>query len=201
VTRHVGMQDLTPVVGDNEEAIENPKRQSRHSEEVHCGDSFTVIGKKRRPLPCRPWIPGCPPHPVQHGPFRDFEAEHPQFAMNSRRTPGWILSDHAKNEFAQFFANGLSTGPNSMPREPTPIQLESCSMPTDNGFGLNNENRPLPARPDFAQERPEELVGPRRTSPRSLPDHERKLLSQRQVFEQLIATRTEKPSATSDDNA
>jgi hypothetical protein len=39
------MQDLTPVVGDNEEAIENPKRQSRHSEEVHCGDSFTVIGK------------------------------------------------------------------------------------------------------------------------------------------------------------
>jgi hypothetical protein len=74
-------------------------------------------------------------------------------------------------------------------------------MPTDNGFGLNNENRPLPARPDFAQEIPEELVGQRRTSPRSLPDHERQLLSQCQVFEQEIATRTEKPSATSDDNA
>jgi hypothetical protein len=74
-------------------------------------------------------------------------------------------------------------------------------MPTDNGFGLNNENRPLPARPDSAQERPEEFVRQRRPSPRSFPDHERKLLSQREVFEQEIATGTEKPSTTSNDNA
>ena len=186
---------------DNEEAIEETEGDRRNGEEIHGRNRFTVVGQECRPPLCGFRNSRNFPHPVQHSSFRDFEAEHPQFAMNSRRTPGWILSDHAKNEFAQFFANGLSTGPNSMPREPTPIQLESCSMPTDNGFGLNNENRPLPARPDFAQERPEELVGPRRTSPRSLPDHERKLLSQRQVFEQLIATRTEKPSATSDDNA
>jgi hypothetical protein len=86
-------------------------------------------------------------------------------------------------------------------RNPLPIQLESCSMPTDSGFGLNNENRPLPAGPDSAQEGPEELVGQRRAAPRSLPDHERKLLSQRQVFEQEIVTRTTKTRTRSDENA
>jgi hypothetical protein len=74
-------------------------------------------------------------------------------------------------------------------------------MPTDNGFRLNNENRLPPARPEAAQKSPEELIGQRQASPRPLPDHNRKLLSQSQIFEQEIAARTEKPSATSDDNA
>jgi hypothetical protein len=56
----VEMQDLTPVVGDHEEAIEHAKCQRWHSEEVHCGDSFTMIGKKRRPSLCRLGIPRRP---------------------------------------------------------------------------------------------------------------------------------------------
>jgi hypothetical protein len=34
-------------------------------------------------------------------------------------------------------------------------------MPTGDGFRLNNENRPLPARPEATQKSPEELIGQR----------------------------------------
>jgi hypothetical protein len=43
------MQNLPPVVADDEEAVQNPKGQSRNSEEVHCSDCFTMVAKKGQP--------------------------------------------------------------------------------------------------------------------------------------------------------
>jgi len=172
IPRDIEMQNLTPTVGDNEKTVEHAKCHGWHREEVHRGDSLAMVRQERHPFFCRLRIPGRFPHPVQHSSFRDFEAEHLEFAMNARRTPSRILRDHAEYHLPQFFACGPSSHAGPAPRDPLPVQLEPCSMPTDNGFGLNNENRPLPARPDSAQEAPEELVGQHRMSPRSLPDHE-----------------------------
>jgi len=53
---------------------------ARHS------DRFSVITQKGRPLFRRLRIPVCLPHPAQQGSLRDVEAEHPQLAVDTRRT-------------------------------------------------------------------------------------------------------------------
>ncbi len=67
-------------------------------------------------------------------------------------------------------------------------------MPTDNRFGLNDEKRPLPSRPESAQGDPEELVRQSQASSRPFPGKKSKLLSQSQVLKQEIAARTEEPT-------
>jgi hypothetical protein len=49
----VKMKNLTPVLGDYEEAIEDIKGEHRQSEEVRCGNDLAVIGKESRPSPGR----------------------------------------------------------------------------------------------------------------------------------------------------
>jgi hypothetical protein len=74
-------------------------------------------------------------------------------------------------------------------------------VPTDNRFGLNDEKRPLPSRPESAQGDPEELVRQSQARSRLLPDHDRKLLPQSQVLKQEAAARMEELSRKSDKNA
>lgn len=74
-------------------------------------------------------------------------------------------------------------------------------MPMDNGFGLNDENCPLPLDPELAQGDLEELAWQTQSRPMLFRGNDRKLLSQSQVLKQEIAARTEAPSTKSDDNA
>jgi hypothetical protein len=43
---HIAVQNLPPVVADDEEAVENPEGQRRHGKEVHRSDSFAMVAKK-----------------------------------------------------------------------------------------------------------------------------------------------------------
>lgn len=47
----VEMDDLAPVVADNEEALQPPEGRSQHAEKVHRGEDFTMVTRKRQPLP------------------------------------------------------------------------------------------------------------------------------------------------------
>jgi hypothetical protein len=42
LTAHMAVQNLPPVVVDDEEAVQNPERQRRHGEKVHGSDCFTM---------------------------------------------------------------------------------------------------------------------------------------------------------------
>lgn len=44
------MQNLPPVMRDDKEAIHHSKGQRRHSEEIHRGDSFSMIAQKFSPF-------------------------------------------------------------------------------------------------------------------------------------------------------
>ena len=48
--RDVEMQNLTPAMGDNEEAVEHAKSQRWHREEVHRGDSFAMVRQECQPI-------------------------------------------------------------------------------------------------------------------------------------------------------
>src|ERR1039458_2907511 len=49
VTSHVVVKDSAPVMADDEEAVENPEGQCRHSEKIHGGNGLTMITKKSQP--------------------------------------------------------------------------------------------------------------------------------------------------------
>jgi len=120
--------------------------------------------------------------------------------MNPWRSPGGILGYHTEDQFTQFLARWLPPGTISLPGDPFPVHAESDTVPTNNRFRLDDEKHPLPSRPESAQSDPEELVRHSRASSRLLPNHDRKLLSQRQVLKQKIAPRTEELSRKSDEN-
>ena len=46
----IAVKNATPVVRDNEEAIEHAEAQRRHGEEVHRGDGLTVITQRKQPI-------------------------------------------------------------------------------------------------------------------------------------------------------
>jgi hypothetical protein len=135
-------QDSAPIMRDHEEAVQHAKGQRRHGKEVPRSNGFTVIAQKRRPSLCRLRRPWRHPHPAQHGPLGNVEAEHPQSAMNAWRTPRWVFGNHAEGEFMQFNADAPPARPSSMPRKPLPIQLESSPVPAYNCLRLD-ENQHL----------------------------------------------------------
>ncbi len=151
MSRHIEMKNSPPIMGDDEEAIENAEGECWHGEEVHCGDGFAVIAQKRRPSLRRFRVSRRLPHPTQHGSLRDVEAEHLELAVDARRSPGGVLGDHAEDQYAQFLARWPSPNTGTLPRDPFPIELESGAMPADDRLRLDDEERLLPAGPEPAE--------------------------------------------------
>ena len=50
ISRHIEMQDLTPVVADDEKAVQNTKRERWDGEKVHRGNGHAVVSEERQPL-------------------------------------------------------------------------------------------------------------------------------------------------------
>lgn len=151
---YMAVKDSPPVMRNDKEAVENAQGKRRHGEEVHRGDCLTMIAQKCRPSPGRLGTPRRPLHPLQYGSFGYIEAQHLQLAVNARRAPGWIFNDHAKEEIAQLLADTFLSGAIPMPRKPRPVELESCSMPANDGLGLNKNWRLFPSRPEPPQRHP-----------------------------------------------
>src|ERR1017187_1229096 len=55
IASHIMVKDSTPVVADDEEAVQNAEGQRRHSEEVHRCDRLAMITKKSQPAPGGIW--------------------------------------------------------------------------------------------------------------------------------------------------
>jgi hypothetical protein len=46
ISGHIEVQDLTPVVADDEKTVQNTKRERWDGEEVHGGYRFPMVSKK-----------------------------------------------------------------------------------------------------------------------------------------------------------
>jgi len=161
---HAEVQNTTTAVTDDEEAVQHAKPKGWNSEEIHCGNGFTVVFEK-----CLPESGGCGMfgnflHPAGNGSFRDIESQFQELAVDVGCTPCGILGDHLKNEFAHFPADVLSA--NVVARTPTPISPKSCPVPTHDCFGSDHNQRILPVRPNSRDSNPEKSV--ERREPRSL---------------------------------
>src|ERR1035441_2966206 len=67
-------------------------------------------------------------------PSTGLPAEHPEFAMDARRTPTGIVSDHLKDQFPDLLEDPAATA-HWIPHfaEHGPVQFEPGSMPARNG--------------------------------------------------------------------
>jgi len=155
---HVAIKNLTSPVDDNEETIKHAKGYRWHSEKIHRSNHIAVIGKKCGPSLRRLGAPGRLAHPVLYSSLRDGKVEHLQLAINPWRPPRRVLSDHSKDQLTQFLARWLPAEGPALPGDPFPIHFESRTMPTNNSFGLHDEKRPLPSRPESAYSNPEKFV-------------------------------------------
>ena len=49
ISRDIEMQDLTPVVADDEKAIQNTKRERWDGEEIHRRNGLAMVSEERQP--------------------------------------------------------------------------------------------------------------------------------------------------------
>jgi len=103
--------------------------------------------------------------------------------VDARRTPGWILGNHAEDELTQFLADASSSCMFAMPEEPGPAHLEPRAMPAHDSFGLNEDKRRSPFRPDTTQGNSEESISARKSWTWVTLRENRQLLTQCKVFQ------------------
>src|SRR6266513_4687588 len=92
ISRHIKVQDLTPVVSDDEKTVQNTERERWDGEEVHRSNGLAMVSEERQPVLDRVWVSRGSPDPSKDTPFREIETQLEQFAVNTRRSPGCILS-------------------------------------------------------------------------------------------------------------
>ena|ERR1035437_383542 len=106
--------------------------------------------------------------------------------------PSGVFSNHAEDKGSQLLAYAPSSHAGPMPRKPRPIQLEPCAMPANDGFRLHEDQCPFPSRPEPPQDHPEQFVGNGKSRLWPLLFQNAKLLTQRQVFQEEVAARTDR---------
>jgi len=107
ISRNMEMQNLTPVVPDDEKAMQNTKREGWDGEEVHRSNCLAMVSEERQPSLFGIRISRGSPDPSRDTPFREIEPQLEQFAVNARRSPGPILGNHTKDQGANLLADTL----------------------------------------------------------------------------------------------
>lgn len=97
------------------------------------------------------------------------------------------------HELTQFPVQRLSSHTGPMPREPRPTELESCSVPSNDGLRLDKNQRLLPATSNSPQHHPKQSVGTDESQLRMPSPQDRKLLAKRHVFQDQIPARAKEP--------
>src|SRR5262249_31367583 len=136
VRGHPKPQDLPPAVAYVQPTIEQPKRDGRHDEEVHCDNAIRMVAKERLPSQ-RGRAP--PPHHILGGAvLADLNAELEKLS-DSRRSPQPVGDAHLSDQPANFQRYSWSAA--AVPGFPAPIRSETGTVPTDDGIGLHDRQR------------------------------------------------------------
>src|SRR4029077_19324974 len=158
ISRHIEMQDLRPVVADDEKAVQNTKRERWDGEEIHCRNGLTMVSEERQPSLHGIWNSRSSPDASRDTPFRELETQLEKFAVNARCSPGRILGNHTENQGAHLFADTLPSPYLADTGDPRPIQTKPRAMPVHDGSRSDQDERLGPPGPERSQRNPEQLV-------------------------------------------
>jgi len=118
---HIAVEDSPPIMRNDEEAVQNAKVSVGTMKKSIAAIASRWLLRNAAHRFGRLGIARRFSHPAQHGSLGNIEAKHLQFSMNAWRSQGWVLGDHAEDQFAQFPAYALSSRVVPTPREPRPI--------------------------------------------------------------------------------
>src|SRR6202030_1405557 len=162
-----------------------------HGEEIHGGNGFSVITRKRTPSLGGLWICWRSSHPTGNRPLGNIEPKHPEFAVDTRRAPGWVLDHHAKDQIPHLFGDSLPAYDSPSPGDQTPIESASRFVPSHNGFRARDNESRFPSGPEPSRHNPEELIEGNQLRPRMPLLEDCKWLAKSQVFKKKTSTRAE----------
>jgi hypothetical protein len=132
VSTHVEVQNPTPTLLDDEEAVEQPERQGWHGEEVEGNDHLAVILEESQPAPARITAESHTSQVARHGSFGNLEAELSKLKIPAGRAEYWLTenvsspfpAEPAREDYALWRAICLSSrflNPHPFSRCPSPM--------------------------------------------------------------------------------
>jgi hypothetical protein len=137
--RDVAVQNTSAIMADDEEAVEHGEGDRGNREEVHRGDGFPMVTQKSEPTLGRVWISGGSFHPAGNRSFGNVETEHEKFSVDAGSSPAGILGHHLEDEIPNLFRCLSSTDGFPGLRNHPPVPTEPGAVPTDHGFGCDDE--------------------------------------------------------------
>src|SRR5580765_6225973 len=185
------MQDLPPVVADDEKAVQNTKRERWDGEEIHCRNGLAMVSEERQPALHGIGISRSSPDPSRDTPFREIETQLEQFAVNAQCSPGRILGNHTENQGANLFADTLPSSYLADSGDPRPIQTKPGAMPVHDGSRSDQDERLPPPGPERSQRNPEQFVQGSQSTARLLRVQSQQLPTESQVLEDEVLLGTE----------
>ena len=190
----VNVQDASPIMADDEEAVEHAERDRWHSEEIHGRNRFPMVSKEGQPALGRVRISRCSFHPTGDGYLGKIKTEHEEFPMYPRCSPGRVVSDHFKDQIPNLLRRRSSSNLHPDSEDQPPVDTKTIPVPADDGFGRNDEEGFLPRRPDPPSDYPEELIEEGETRARMSTFQHSELLPEHEILQNKIPTATEEAS-------
>ena len=157
-----------------------------------------MITKKLPPTLGRFRTSGCASHPARDGSFGNLKAEHAEFAMNARSTPGRILGHHLENQIPNFSRNLLAASSPAHFAEHGPIQAESTPVPAGHSVRSDQIEALFPVGPELAKGNPKQLVEQTKSWFRMPAFQDDELLAKSEVFQHQVLARTKKAKGGSE---
>src|ERR1700731_3660879 len=127
----VDPDEVSAVVPDDDEGIEQVETDSWNNEQVRGGNVWRVVMQEGAPS-----LAGrCPPfdHVLGDARLRDLKPEFEQFAVNAWSAPKRILHAHPPDQRAQLRVDLRS--PSQRARLPTPVAKKAGPVPTHERLG------------------------------------------------------------------
>jgi len=143
--RDVAVQNTSAIMADDEEAVQHGEDDRGNREEIHRGDGFPMVTQKSEPTLGWAWISGGLFHPAGNRSFGNIETEHEKFSVDAGSSPAGVLGHHLEDEIPNLSRYLSSTDGLPGLRNHPPVPTEPGEVPTDHGFGRDDEDCLFPA--------------------------------------------------------
>ena len=137
--RSIAVQNTSPIMADDEEAVEHGEGDRGNREEIHRRDGFPMVTKKSEPTLGWVWISGGSLHPAGNSSFGNVKTEHEKFSVDAGSSPTRVLDYHLEDQIPNLFWRLSPTDGLAGLRNHPPVATEPSAVPTDNGFGRDDE--------------------------------------------------------------
>jgi len=149
------VNDAAPLMGKNEEDVENAEGDCRDGEKIDRGKLLGMVFQKYAPSLRGRF--GMSEHVFGDRCLGNIDSKLEQFAMNSRGSPEGIIFAHRADELTNLLGNPGSSRL-TVSAFPGPKHAESPAMPGYDGFWFNNDKGRAPLWPKAKEHNPEESV-------------------------------------------